>query len=249
MDFSLIRLTLIVFLVIIFPLAQKQWLNLYLFDINQFSFYKLLYYLSGLLCPLLVCRNSIDKFTYYSFTNNNLRINNSIKGKLLLLNIAVFLIALSIFISTYIFINFDFIINLFFDNNYQFTIDIDKQILFILFFSLLLIFKKTKFFIKKFILFNFFLSSIFIWYLQLNNNFLSQKFLINEFIDLNNLNFANIILILSIEVLFYIWSYISYQTNLSDWIVPIPFKNDLKMIFKIFLFYFSIIVYYSILEQ
>ena len=249
MDFSLLRLTLILLLIIIFPLAQKQWLNLYLFDLNQISVYKLLYYLSGLLCPLLVCINSIDKFTYYRFKNNNLRINNSVKGKLLFLNTVVVLITLSIFISNYIFINLDFIFNLFLNRNNQLTIDIDKQIFFILFFSFFLIFNKTKIFIKKFILVNFFLCSSFIWYVEVNDNLLSQNFLINNFLNLNNLNFTNIIFFLSIEILYFIWSYISYQTNLSDWMVPLPFKNDMKIIFKILLFYFLIIVYYSILEQ
>ena len=65
--FSLLRLSIIILLVILFPLVQKQWLNLYLFDINNLSIYKLLYYLSGLFVPVLVIINSLNKFTYYQF--------------------------------------------------------------------------------------------------------------------------------------------------------------------------------------
>ena len=79
--FSLLRLSIIISLVILFPLVQKQWLNLYLFDINNLSIYKLLYYLSGLIVPILVIINSLNNFTYYKFNfykkNNNNFISNN----------------------------------------------------------------------------------------------------------------------------------------------------------------------------
>jgi hypothetical protein len=84
--FSLYRLSIIILLVILFPLVQKQWLNLYLFDINNLSIYKLLYYLSGLIVPILVIINSLNKFTYYKF-NSHKKIYNKldISGKSLFL--------------------------------------------------------------------------------------------------------------------------------------------------------------------
>ena len=39
---------------LILPFIQKQWLNLYLLHINDISFYSILYYLSGAICPSLV---------------------------------------------------------------------------------------------------------------------------------------------------------------------------------------------------
>mgnify|MGYP000094235329 CR=1 FL=1 len=137
--FSLLRLSIIILLVIIFPLVQKQWLNLYLFDINNLSIYKLLYYLSGLIVPILVIINSLNKFTYYKF--NFLKKNNykyDISGKSLFLITLVILSILSILISNYIFINLKIILNLLMSNNeYLVQYDIDKQILFVVIISFL----------------------------------------------------------------------------------------------------------------
>ena len=111
--FSLLRLSIIILLVILFPLVQKQWLNLYLFDINNLSIYKLLYYLSGLIVPILVIINSLNKFTYYKFNFHKKKNNNSdVSGKSLLLITLVILSILSILISNYIFINLKIIFNL-----------------------------------------------------------------------------------------------------------------------------------------
>ena len=246
-NFSLVRLSIIFLLVILLPLIQNQWLNLYLFDTNNFSLYKILYSLSGLLCPLLVCVNSINKFTYYKFSKSNIINRIKIKGKSLLITALIPLITLSTIISNYIFINFDLFFKLFISNNYIFSIDIDKQLIFILIISILLIFRKTRLFMKKFILFNFFMISIFIWYSQLNNILINETFFINNFLYFRNTNFINILIFLSIETVYYLWSYISYRTNLSDWIVPIPTKNDISQILKILIFYLLIIFYYSIL--
>ena len=246
-NFSLIRLTSIILLVILFPLVQNQWLNLYLFDINNFSIYKGLYYLSGIFFPILICINSFNKFTFYKF-NNNKRKNYEIIGKTLFIIALLLLITFSITISNYIFINIDFIFKILINNNYTFQSDLDKQILFTLIISILLIFKRSRIFMKKFILFNFFISSTFIWYLQLNNILENDKLLINSYLNVENMNFINIFFLLTIEILYYLWSYISYSTNLSDWIVPMPYKTDTKSILNIIFFYLLIIVYYSILE-
>ena len=246
--FSLLRLSIIILLVILFPLVQKQWLNLYLFDINNLSIYKLLYYLSGLIVPIIVIINSLNKFTYYKF--NLLNKNNykyHISGKSLFLITIVISSLISILISRYIFINLKIFLNLFMSNNeYLVQIDINKQIFFIVIISILLLFEKTKFIIKKITLTNFFIISIISWYSQINN--FSLKEVIPFFIfKFGNINFLNIVFLLAIEILFYLWSYISYNSYLSDWNVPKPYAKDAIPIIYIFMFYLLIILYYSIL--
>ena len=246
--FSLLRLSIIILLVILFPLVQKQWLNLYLFDINNLSIYKLLYYLSGLIVPILIIINSLNKYTYYKFNfhkkNNN---NSDISGKSLFLITLIILSILSILISNYIFINLKIILNYLMTNNeYLVQFDIDKQILFLVIITILLIFKKTKFFIKKIILTNFFIFSIINWYSQINNSFLKDviPFYIFKF---ENINFVNIVFLLAIETMFYLWSYISYNSYLSDWNVPKPHMKEITPILNIIMFYLLVILYYSIL--
>ncbi|GEM_PF-2276551 len=246
--FSLLRLSIITLLLILFPLVQKQWLNLYLFDINNLSIYKLLYYLSGLIVPILVIINSLDKFTYYKFNfhkkNNN---NFDISGKFLFLITLVILSILSILISNYIFINLKIILNLLISNNeYLVQFDIDKKILFVVIISIFLIFKKTKFLLKKITLINFFIFSIINWYSQINNSSLNDviPFYIFKF---GNINFVNIVFLLAIETMFYLWSYISYNSYLSDWNVPKPHMKEITPILNIIMFYLLVILYYSIL--
>ncbi|RCL49191.1 MAG: hypothetical protein DBW86_05515 [Prochlorococcus sp. MED-G72] len=246
--FSLLRLSIIILLLILFPLVQKQWLNLYLFDINNLSIYKLLYYLSGLIVPILVIINSLDKFTYYKFNfhkkNNN---NFDISGKFLFLITLVILSILSILISNYIFINLKIILNLLISNNeYLVQFDIDKKILFVVIISIFLIFKKTKFLLKKITLINFFIFSIINWYSQINNSSLNDviPFYIFKF---GNINFVNIVFLLAIETMFYLWSYISYNSYLSDWNVPKPHMKEITPILNIIMFYLLVILYYSIL--
>ena len=246
--FSPLRLSIIFLLVILFPFVQKQWLNLYLFDINNFSIYKLLYYLSGLVIPLFVIITSLKKFTYYNFNyHNNKNNNNNISGKLLFLITLIVSTILSIFISRYIIINLKILLYFFMRNNdYLVQFDIDKQIFFILIISPFLIFKKTKFLIKKIILTNFLLFSIIIWYSQINNSLLINEVPI-YILNLGDINFINIGFLLAIETFFYLWSYISYGSYLSDWKVPKPINNEVTSITNIVMFYLSIILYYSML--
>ena len=246
--FSLLRLSIITLLLILFPLVQKQWLNLYLFDINNLSIYKLLYYLSGLIVPILVIINSLNKFTYYKFNfhkkNNN---NFDISGKFLFLITLVILSILSILISNYIFINLKIILNLLISNNeYLVQFDIDKKILFVVIISIFLIFKKTKFLLKKITLINFFIFSIIIWYSQINNSYFNDV-IPSYMFKFENINFVNIVFLLAIETVFYLWSYISYNSYLSDWNVPKPHMKEITPILNIIMFYLLVILYYSIL--
>ncbi len=244
--FGLLRLSIIFLLVIILPLVQKQWLNLYLFDINNFTISKLLYYLSGSIVPIFASINSLNMFTYYKFNYPNKTSRKNINGKSLFLITIIVLSSLSILISHYIFINLVIFLNLFISNNEYFVqFDIDKQIIFVLIISTFLIFKKTKYFIKKVIITNFLIFSIITWYLQINNSLLVDivPFSIFKF---GNLNFLNIVILLAIEIIFYLWSYISNGSYLSDWSLPKPCKKEVTPIVNISIFYFLICVYYSI---
>ena len=129
---------------LILPFVQKQWFNLYLFNINDFSFYSILYYLSGTICPFLICLNSLNNNTYYKFNNKNAYIKYSIKGKSLLFLVAINLILLSYLIIDYIFINFDLLFNFFFEGFNLQQPDIFQLSSLILLIAILLIFKKFR---------------------------------------------------------------------------------------------------------
>ena len=238
LNFSFIRLIIIISFALVFPFIQKQWFNLHLFSSNDFSFYSILYYFSGIICPLLVCLNSIKGFTYYRFYN--IKNNNLIIGKTLLVLILITLIPLSLVITTYFHYNINLISNVLFDNIYLSQINEIKYVYLIFIIFILLIFRKTRIFIKKLILLNFLLVALIIWYAKINNILISDKFLIN-------INFVNVIFLFIIEVLYYCWSFISDKNNISDWSIPFPLKGDVLFLFKISFLYLLTIIYYSIL--
>jgi len=232
---------------LILPFVQKQWFNLYSFNINDISFYSILYYLSGTICPSFVCLNSLKNYTYYNFNKNNIHSKNIIKGKRLLFLVAINLVFLSYFIADYLYINFDLIFNLFFEGINLPKPDIIQLSFFILLISSLLIFKKSRFLLKKIILVNFILISLYLWHIQINNINVDDQFYIYRYFGLNDLNLINLFILVAIEISFFTWSFLSYKTNLSDWIVPKPQKGDFIPFLNIFIFYFFIIIYYSIL--
>ena len=232
---------------LILPFVQKQWFNLYSLNIKDISFYSILYYLSGAICPSLVYINSLKSFTYYNFTNNKTHNIKLIKGKRLLFLVAINLIFLSYFIADYLYVNFDLIFNLFLEGINLPKPDILHLGFFIFLISLLLIFKKSKFLLKKIILINFILISLYLWHLQINNINVDDQFHIFRYFGLNDLNLINIFILLVIEISFFTWSFLSYKTNLSEWIVQKPQKGDVIPILNMFIFYFFIIIYYSIL--
>ena len=244
---NLVQLLIFTFLVILFPFVQKQWLNLSLFDLNNFSFYTLLYYLSGLLCPVLLILNSIKRFTYYKLPKINTNKNNQITGISLFFLVLAILISFSSLVYIYLKFTIDFLCDLF-NNNNLFTIDFNKQLLLIFIISIFLLFKQTKVIIKKFILIIFFIFSSLIWYSEVNNIIINNDLIIISNFTFTNYNFINIIFMIFMEIFFYLWSYISYNTNLSDWIIPIPVKTDFIPLIKIIFIYLSILLYYYILE-
>ncbi len=232
---------------LILPFVQKQWFNLYSFNINDISFYSILYYLSGTICPSLVCLNSLKNYTYYNFDKNKIHSKNIIKGIKLLLLVVINLIFLSYFIADYIYINFDLIFNLFLEGINVPRPDILQLGFFIFLISIFLIFKKSRFLLKKLILVNFILISLYLWHLKINNISVNDQFHIYKYFGLNDLNLINLFILVAIEISFFTWSFISYKTNLSDWIVPKPQKRDVTPFLNMFIFYFFIIIYYSIL--
>jgi len=232
---------------LILPFVQKQLFNLYSFNINDISFYSILYYLSGAICPSLVCLNSLKNYTYYNFNEDKIHSKTIIKGKRLLFLVAINLIFLSYFISDYVYINLDLIFNLFFEGINVPKPDIPQLSFFIFLISILLIFKKSRFLLKKIILVNFILISLYLWHLQINNISVDDQFYIYRYFGLNDLNLINLFILVAIEISFYTWSFLSYKTNLSDWIVPKHEKGDVIPFLNMFIFYFFIIIYYSIL--
>ena len=234
-------------LLLILPLVQKQWLNLYLFNINDLSFYSILYYLSGIICPTLICINSLKNYTNYDFDRNKISIKKVIKGKALLSLVVINLIFISFLTADYFLINFDLVSKIFFDGINLQKLDIFQFSTLTFLISILLIFKKSRFLLKKLILVNFILISLFLWHLQINNINVDNQFHIYRYFGLNNLNLNNLFILVSIEISFYTWSLISYKTNLSDWVVPVPQIWDFTPILNMFIFYFFIIIYYSIL--
>ena len=241
------KLLVTILFLLIFPLVQKQWFNLYLFNINDISFYSILYYLSGTICPSLVCLNSLRCYTYYDFNKNNIYSKNIITGKRLFFLVAINLIFLSSFIADYIYINFDLIFNLFFEGINLPKPDIIQLSFFILLISSLLIVKKSRFLLKKIILVNFILISLYLWHIQINNINLDDQFHIYKYFGLNDLNLINLFILVTIEISFFTWSLLSYKTNLSDWIVHKPQKGGIIPVLNMFIFYFFIVIYYSIL--
>ena len=241
------KLLVTILFLLILPLVQKQWFNLYLFNSNDISFYSILYYLSGTICPSLVCLNSLRCYTYYDFNKNNIYSKNIITGKRLFFLVAINLIFLSYFIADYLYINFDLIFNLFFEGINLPKPDIIQLSFFILLISSLLIFKKSRFLLKKIILVNFILISLYLWHIQINNINLDDQFHIYKYFGLNDLNLINLFILVTIEISFFTWSFLSYKTNLSDWIVAKPQNGDLTPILNMLIFYFFIIIYYSIL--
>jgi len=232
---------------LILPFIQKQWLNLYSLNINVISFYSIIYYLSGAICPSLVSLNSLKNYTYYNFTKDNIHSKKVIQGKRLLFLVAINLIFLSYLIADYIYINFDLIFNLFFEGINVPKPDILQLSFFIFIISTLLIFKKSRFLLKKLILVNFILISFYLWHLQIKNINVDDQFHIYRYFGLNDLNLINIFILVAIEISFFTWSFLSYKTNLSDWIVQKPQKGDVIPFLNMFIFYFFIIIYYSIL--
>ena len=245
-NLSLIRLIFFISFIFIYPLIQKQWFNLYLFNSYNFSFYSVLYFLSGIVTPLFVFINSSNIFTIYNFNKyTNIK---KVSGKNLFLVVLIILIPLSFLLLNYFYLNFELILGLIYKKGILIKFKYLYQFYLTLLICILLIFRKTKIVIKKLTLYNYLIISLIIWYVQSNNIFISDKYLINKYLDFDNYNYINILYLFTIELLYFLWSLLSNKNNLSDWDVPLPKKIDILPITKITIFYFFIAVYYSLLD-
>ena len=124
--------------------------------------------------------------------------------------------------------------------------DIFQLSIYVFFIAIFLIFKKSRLLFKKLILVNFIFISFFIWYSNINNINIEDQFQLYKNYELDNINLMNVSILIAIEIFYFMWSYLSYKSNLSDWIIHIPKKDEMTPFLKILIFYFFVIIYYSV---
>ena len=247
-NFSYIQIFSIVILVSLFPFVQNQWLNLSLFEVSNISNYTYLFSLSGLFFPFLVNFYSINKFTFYRFQRLSNNKTIYLNSKYILLIVSFVLITLSVLVSEYIFLAFDYIIKIFLNNNQIYQLTIYQKFIIYILIGLISVINKTKYILKKFILLIFILFSSAIWYSYTTHIIFNQNLYADyKYLNYGNLNYVNIVFLSFIEIIYYAWSFISYKANLSDWMIPVPKVNEISPLIKIILFYMGIFFYYYIL--
>ena len=232
----------------LFPIVQDQWLNIFLLNEFEFSYYSILYFLSGLLFPIIVIKNSLSNFFDYKFNYNKFQSKNlKYIGFLVfftILIISILIISYLIFLINYIFPQIE--INIY--------LNFKLKILILLILMILLLINQTKRFIKKLFLLSFFVTCFINWftyYLNLQgieiyiNKYISN----NNYYEFNNLNIFNILYLFFFEIFYYIWSFITYQNNLSDWSITHPKKSDFIPFSKITIFYLGVLIYYLIFKR
>ena len=205
--------------------------------------------MSGYLFPIILVFNSYNNFSDYQFINYN---GQEIKNYYRYISFIVFPILLffSTLITKYLIYLFSKINN----DSFQFLDFNNLQFIFILIFSFLLLIKKTKKKVKGLYLSCYLINFLIYWtintyQLNISNSFLNENY-INKFISSNlNFNYVNVIFLFLLEILYFIWSFIAYKNNLSDWRIPIPKKGNLYPLVNIFLFYFGLIVYFYIFRN
>ena len=231
-----------------FPIVQDQWLNIYLLNQFEFSYYTVLYFLSGFLFPIVVINTSLSNFFDYKF-NFNKHQDKKFKfiGYLVIFNILI----LSILIIKYFIISINYIIPQI-DLNIYF--DIKLKILLLLVVMVLLLINRTKRILKRLFLLNFFIICFVNWSIYFLN-LQGIEFSINKYISENNyyefniLNILNVFYLLLFEIFYYLWSFINYQNNLSDWNISYPKRSDFIPIIKIIIFHFGVLIYYFIFNH
>ena len=231
-----------------FPIVQDQWLNIFLLNKFEFSYYSILYFLSGFLFPIIVINNSLNNFFDYKFSSNKYESN---KLRSIGYLVTFTLLILSILIIRYFIFSINYIIPQIDLNSY---FDIKLKILLLLIVMILLLINKTKRIIKRLFLLNFFIIFFINWstyYLNLQGieSFISKYISDNNYYDFNNLNILNISYLFILEIFYYFWSYITYQNNLSDWSITIPKRVDFIPLSKITIFYLGVLIYYLIFKR
>ena len=227
---------------------QDQWLNIFLLNKSEFSYYSILYFLSGFLFPIIVIYNSLNNFFDYKFSSNKYESNK-------LSSIGYFvtftLLILSILIIRYFIFSVNYIIP---QINFETYFDIRLKILLFIIVMIFLIINKTKIILKKLFLLNFFIIcfinwSIFFLNLQGIETFINKNISNYSYYEFNNLNILNIFYLLIFEIFYYLWSFITYQNNLSDWSINYPKKTDCIPLSKITIFYLGVLIYYYIFKR
>ena len=227
---------------------QDQWLNIFLLNKFEFSYYSILYFLSGFLFPIVVINNSLNNFFDYKFSSNKYESNK-------LSSIGYFvtftLLILSILIIRYFIFALNYIIPQIDLNSY---FDIKLKILLLLIVMVLLLINKTKRIVKRLFLVIFFIIFFINWstyYLNLHeiDNFIIKYISDNNYYYFYNLNILNISYLFILEIFYYFWSYITYQNNLSDWSITIPKRVDFIPLSKITIFYLGVLIYYLIFKR
>ena len=227
---------------------QDQWLNIFLLNKFEFSYYSILYFLSGFLFPIIVIYNSLNNFFDYKFSSNKYESNK-------LSSIGYFvtftLLILSILIIRYFIFSLNYIIPQIDLNSY---FDIKLKILLLLIVMVLLLINKTKRIVKRLFLVIFFIIFFINWstyYLNLHgiDNFIIKYISDDNYYYFYNLNILNISYLFILEIFYYFWSYITYQNNLSDWSITIPKRVDFIPLSKITIFYLGVLIYYLIFKR
>jgi len=228
--------------------VQDQWLNIFLLNKSEFSYYSILYFLSGFLFPIVIINNSLNNFFYYKFSSNKYK-----SGKLRSIGYLVTftLLVLSILIIRYFIFSINYIIPQIDLNSY---FDIKLKILLLLIVMILLLINKTKRIIKRLFLLNFFIVFFINWStyninLQGIESFINKYISDNNYYDFNNINILNISYLFILEIIYYLWSFITYQNNLSDWSISTPKKVDFIPLSKITIFYLGVLIYYLIFKR
>ena len=231
-----------------FPIVQDQWFNIFLLNESEFSYYSFLYFLSGFLFPIIIINNSLSNFFDYKFNYNKYHTK---RLKYVSYFVIFTILILSILIVKYVLFSINYIIPQI-DLNIYFDIKLESILLLVV--MILLLFNKTKRLIKKLFLINFFIICFINWSSYCLNLkgiefFISKYISNNSYFEFNNLNILNISYLFIFEIFYYLWSFISYQNNLSDWSITYPKRADFLPFTKITIFYLGILIYYFIFKR
>ena len=227
---------------------QDQWLNIFLLNKFEFSFYSILYFLSGFLFPIVVINISLNDFFDYKFSSNKYESN---KLRSIGYIVSFTLLILSILVIRYFIFSINYIIPQIDLNSY---FDIKLKILLLLIVMVLLLINKTKRIVKRLFLVIFFIIFFINWstyYLNLHgiDNFIIKYISDDNYYYFYNLNILNISYLFILEIFYYFWSFITYQNNLSDWSITIPKRVDFIPLSKITIFYLGVLIYYLIFKR
>jgi len=232
----------------LFPIVQDQWLNIFLLNKIEFSYYQILYFLSGLFFPVIVITNSLRNFQDYKFLTSKFK---NKQFKYISYPIIFIILVFSILITNYFIFTIKFIFSQI-DSNILF--DVKLQVLSSLTVAVLLLIKKTKSIIKKCLLTNFFIICFLNWSIYFSNLVGIEIYNLKYFSEDNyfyfkNIFLLNIIYLYILEIFYYICSFLTYKNNISDWCIPYPMRSDLKPLLKLNIFYIGVIIYYIIFNR